>query len=69
MLLGLLTHSLWPWVLLPLVFYHLYDLTLWVCFFGDILSVNNLDILIIWLGGAIILITLKIIWKPLLHQL
>ena len=33
--------------------------------FGDILSVNNLDILIIWLGGAIILITLKIIWKPL----
>ena len=33
--------------------------------FGDILAVNEVDLLIIWLGGALILLILKIIWKPL----
>jgi zinc transport system permease protein len=33
--------------------------------FGDILAVNEIDLLIIWLGGALILFILKIIWKPL----
>ena len=33
--------------------------------FGDILAVNKKDLFIIWFGGALILITLKIIWKPL----
>ena len=33
--------------------------------FGDILAVNEIDLLIIWLGGAMILLILKIIWKPL----
>ena len=33
--------------------------------FGDILAVNEIDLLIIWLGGALILLILKIIWKPL----
>ena len=33
--------------------------------FGDILAVNEIDLSIIWLGGAIILLILKIIWKPL----
>ena len=33
--------------------------------FGDILAVNNIDILIIWIGGALILIILKLIWKSL----
>jgi zinc transport system permease protein len=33
--------------------------------FGDILAVNEIDLLIIWLGGILILLILKIIWKPL----
>ena len=33
--------------------------------FGDILAVSVDDLLIIWIGGAFILLTLKFIWKPL----
>ena len=33
--------------------------------FGDILAVSVNDLLIIWIGGAFILLTLKFIWKPL----
>ncbi len=33
--------------------------------FGDILAVTVDDILIIWIGGAFILLILKLIWKPL----
>ena len=33
--------------------------------FGDILAVSVDDLLIIWIGGALILLVLKLIWKPL----
>ena len=33
--------------------------------FGDILAVTTDDLLIIWTGGAVILLVLKLIWKPL----
>ena len=33
--------------------------------FGDILAVNVNDLIIIWVGGALILLVLKLIWKPL----
>ena len=33
--------------------------------FGDILAVTVDDLTIIWVGGALILMILKIIWKPL----
>jgi zinc transport system permease protein len=33
--------------------------------FGDILAVNVNDIIIVWFGGALILLVLKLIWKPL----
>ena len=33
--------------------------------FGDILAVSVHDLLIIWIGGSLILVTLKFIWKPL----
>ena len=33
--------------------------------FGDILAVTTDDIFIIWIGGPLILIILKLIWKPL----
>ena len=33
--------------------------------FGDILAVTVSDLIIIWFGGALILLVLKLIWKPL----
>ena len=33
--------------------------------FGDILAVNEIDLLFIWIGGSLILFVLKLIWKPL----
>ena len=33
--------------------------------FGDILAVTVNDLIIIWVGGALILLVLKLIWKPL----
>jgi zinc transport system permease protein len=33
--------------------------------FGDILAVTVDDLLIIWIGGPLILLVLKLIWKPL----
>ena len=33
--------------------------------FGDILAVNQNDLLLIWIGGALILLILKFIWRPL----
>ena len=33
--------------------------------FGDILAVSEKDLLIIWIGGVLILLILKYIWKPL----
>ena len=33
--------------------------------FGDILAVTVKDISVIWIGGAIILCILKLIWRPL----
>ena len=64
-LLGLLAHSTLALGLVTISFLSFIRFDIMGLLFGDILSVNNLDILIIWLGGAIILITLKIIWKPL----
>ena len=33
--------------------------------FGDILAVTTNDLLVIWIGGILILLTLRFIWKPL----
>jgi zinc transport system permease protein len=33
--------------------------------FGDILSVNVNDLLIIWIGGCVVLVLLILIWRPL----
>tara|TARA_B100001939_G_C16851874_1_gene577848 strand:+ start:204 stop:1013 length:810 start_codon:yes stop_codon:yes gene_type:complete len=64
-LLGLLAHSTLALGLVTISFLSFIRFDIMGLLFGDILSVNNLDILIIWLGGVVILITLKIIWKPL----
>ena len=64
-LLGLLAHSSLAVGLVVISFLSSIRFDIMGLLFGDILAVNEIDLLIIWLGGAIILLILKIIWKPL----
>ena len=64
-LLGLLAHSSLAVGLVVISFLSSIRFDIMGLLFGDILAVNEIDLLIIWLGGAIILFILKIIWKPL----
>ena len=64
-LLGLLAHSSLAVGLVVISFLSSIRFDIMGLLFGDILAVNEIDLLIIWLGGALILIILKIIWKPL----
>ena len=64
-LLGLLAHSSLAVGLVVISFLSSIRFDIMGLLFGDILAVNEIDLLIIWLGGAIILFILKIIWTPL----
>ena len=64
-LLGLLSHSSLAIGLVVLGFLSFIRFDIMGVLFGDILSVNVNDLLIIWIGGAIILLILRFIWKPL----
>jgi len=64
-LLGLLAHSSLAVGLVVISFLSSIRFDIMGLLFGDILAVNEVDLLIIWLGGALILLILKIIWKPL----
>ena len=64
-LLGLLAHSSLAVGLVVISFLSSIRFDIMGLLFGDILAVNEIDLLIIWFGGAIILFILKIIWKPL----
>ena len=64
-LLGLLAHSSLAVGLVVIGFLTFIRFDILGLLFGDILAVNKKDLFIIWFGGALILITLKIIWKPL----
>ena len=64
-LLGLLAHSSLAVGLVVISFLSSIRFDIMGLLFGDILAVNEIDLLIIWLGGALILIILKIIWRPL----
>jgi zinc transport system permease protein len=64
-LLGLLAHSSLAVGLVVISFLSSIRFDIMGLLFGDILAVNEIDLLIIWLGGSIILFILKIIWKPL----
>ena len=64
-LLGLLAHSSLAVGLVVIGFLTFIRFDIMGLLFGDILAVNNTDLLIIWLGGGLILLVLKIIWKPL----
>ena len=64
-LLGLLAHSALAVGLVVIGFLSFIRFDVMGLLFGDILAVNIDDLIIIWGGGAIILIVLKLIWKPL----
>ena len=64
-LLGLLAHSSLAIGLVVIGFLSYIRFDIMGLLFGDILAVNKKDLLVIWFGGAIILLILKIIWKPL----
>ena len=64
-LLGLLAHSVLAIGLVLLGLLTFIRIDLMGLLFGDILSVNFQDILIIWIGGAFVLLLLIKIWRPL----
>ena len=64
-LLGLLAHSSLAVGLAVIGFLTSIRFDIMGLLFGDILAVNEIDLLIIWIGGALILLILKYIWKPL----
>ena len=64
-LLGLLAHSSLAVGLVVIGFLTTIRFDIMGMLFGDILAVNEIDLLIIWIGGALILLILKYIWKPL----
>ena len=64
-LLGLLSHSSLAIGLVVLGFLTFIRFDIMGILFGDILSVNFNDLLVIWLGGGVILLVLWFIWKPL----
>ena len=64
-LLGLLSHSALALGLVVLAFMTWVRMDLMGLLFGDILAVSKVDIVIIWLGGAVVLTILAVIWRPL----
>ena len=64
-MLGLLAHSSLAVGLVVIGFLTFIRFDIMGLLFGDILAVNTNDIFTIWAGGTIILIVLKLIWKPL----
>ena len=64
-LLGLLGHSSLAVGLVVIGFLSFIRFDIMGLLFGDILAVTENDLIIIWVGGALILFVLKLIWKPL----
>ena len=64
-LLGLLAHSSLAVGLVVIGFLTFIRFDIMGLLFGDILAVTTDDLLVIWTGGAVILLVLKLIWKPL----
>ena len=64
-LLGLLAHSSLAVGLVVIGFLSFIRFDIMGLLFGDILAVTENDLIIIWVGGALILFVLKLIWIPL----
>lgn len=63
--LGLLAHSTLAIGLVVLAFMTWVRIDLMAFLFGDILAVSRTDIATIYLGGALVLLTLALLWRPL----
>ena len=64
-LLGLLAHSTLALGLIALSFMTWVRVDLLGFLFGDVLAINQLDLLVIGLGGTVVLFVLKLIWRSL----
>ena len=64
-LLGLLAHSSLAVGLVVIGFLTFIRFDIMGLLFGDILAVNKKDLFTIWIGAALILLVLRLIWKPL----
>ena len=64
-LLGLLAHSSLAVGLVVVGFLTFIRFDIMGLLFGDILAVTINDLITIWIGGPLILLVLKLIWKPL----
>jgi zinc transport system permease protein len=65
-LLGILSHATLAIGLVLVAFMSWVRIDLIAFLFGDILAVTIPDILLIWLGGAFVLISLTFLWRPLI---
>lgn len=65
-LLGILAHTALSLGLVALAFLETVRVDLVSYLFGDILAVSSQDLIWIWGGGAVILTTLLVLWRPLL---
>src|SRR3546814_5637681 len=65
-LLGILSHSTLALGLVMVAFMAWVRIDLLSYLFGDLLAVSRLDIAVIWGGGAAVLASLALIWRPLL---
>ena len=68
-ILGLLAHSSLAIGLVVIGFLTFIRFDIMGLLFGDILAVTVDDLLIIWIGGPLILLVLKLIWNPLFLSL
>ena len=64
-LLGLLAHSSLAVGLVVIGFLSFIRFDIMGLLFGDILAVNKKDLMTIWVGGALILLVLRLIWRSL----
>ena len=64
-LLGILSNSSLSVCLVVIGFFTFIRFYIMGLLFGDILAVKIDDLFIIWIGGAFILLVLRLIWKPL----
>ena len=64
-LLGLLAHSTLALGLVVLAFMTWVRVDLMGFLFGDILAIGKSDIAVIWLGGAVIIVAISLIWRRL----
>lgn len=64
-LLGLMSHSALAMGLVAIAFMTWVRIDLNGLLFGDILSVSKTDMTIVWIGGAVVMIVLTLIWRQL----